>query len=174
MRIIHQPLYGPKLMHTFQAENQTLGLCQSVRLSGLVTAKNVCHYRVVSLQLSQQFDDIHKRLQLRHNERDDVSNYQPQNCLLNRLFRRRSKKTSKLRITGLCVGNSLANSLVTTGLSAMLALVKWIHCWLVDYLQCWPPVRLIHWWLMVSLHRVPVMWKVFPSHKVIMCIQQWS
>ena len=27
-------------------------------------------------------------------------------CLLNRLFRRRSKKTSKLRVTGLCVGNS--------------------------------------------------------------------
>ena len=28
-------------------------------------------------------------------------------CLLNRLFRRRSKKTSKLRVTGLCAGNSL-------------------------------------------------------------------
>ena len=27
-------------------------------------------------------------------------------CLLNRLFRRRSKKTSKLRVTGLCEGNS--------------------------------------------------------------------
>ena len=36
-------------------------------------------------------------LQWRHNERD---------CLLNRLFRRRSKKTSKLRVTGLCAGNS--------------------------------------------------------------------
>ena len=38
----------------------------------------------------------------RHNERDGVSNYQPHDCLLNRLFRRRSKKTSKLRVTGLC------------------------------------------------------------------------
>ena len=28
-------------------------------------------------------------------------------CLLNRLFGRRSKKTSKLRVTGLCEGNSL-------------------------------------------------------------------
>ena len=27
-------------------------------------------------------------------------------CLLNSLFRRRSKKTSKLRVTGLCAGNS--------------------------------------------------------------------
>ena len=42
----------------------------------------------------------------RHNERDSVSNHQPHDCLLNRLFRRRSKKTSKLRVTGLCVGNS--------------------------------------------------------------------
>ena len=42
----------------------------------------------------------------RHNEHDSVSNHQPHDCLLNRLFRRRSKKTSKLRVTGLCVGNS--------------------------------------------------------------------
>ena len=33
-------------------------------------------------------------------------NYQPRHCLLNRLFRRRSNKTSKLRVTGLCVWNS--------------------------------------------------------------------
>ena len=31
--------------------------------------------------------------------------HQSHNCLLNRLCRRRSKKTSKLRVTGLCVGN---------------------------------------------------------------------
>ena len=40
-------------------------------------------------------------LQWRHNGRDSVSNHQPHDCLLNRLFRRRSKKTSKLRVTGL-------------------------------------------------------------------------
>ena len=45
-------------------------------------------------------------LQRRHNEHDGVSNHQPYDCLLNRLFRRRSKKTSKLCVTGLCVGNS--------------------------------------------------------------------
>ena len=38
----------------------------------------------------------------RHNDHDGVSNHQPHGCLLNRLFRRRSKKTSKLCITGLC------------------------------------------------------------------------
>ena len=42
----------------------------------------------------------------RHNGPDSVSNHQPHDCLLNRLFRRRSKKISKLRVTGLCAWNS--------------------------------------------------------------------
>ena len=45
-------------------------------------------------------------LRWRHNGRDSVSNHQPYDCLLNRLFRRRWKKTPKLRVTGLCSGNS--------------------------------------------------------------------
>ena len=45
-------------------------------------------------------------LQWRHNGCDDVSNHQPHGFLLNRLFGRRSKKTSKLRVTGLCARNS--------------------------------------------------------------------
>ena len=42
----------------------------------------------------------------RHNERDCVSNHRRPDCLLNHVFRRRSKKTSKLHVTGLCEGNS--------------------------------------------------------------------
>ena len=62
------------------------------------------------------FIDIYKKetqlyidiiLQWRHNGCDSVSNHQP---LLNRLFRRRSKKTSKLCVTGLCAGNSPGTS----------------------------------------------------------------
>ena len=45
-------------------------------------------------------------LRWRHNGGNSVSNHQPNDCLLNRLFGRWSKKTSKLRVTGLCVGNS--------------------------------------------------------------------
>ena len=45
-------------------------------------------------------------LRWRHNDHAGVSNHQPHGCLLNRVFRRKSKKTSKLRVTGLCVGNS--------------------------------------------------------------------
>ena len=53
-------------------------------------------------------------LHWRHNDHDGVSNHQPHGCLLNRLFRCRSKKTSKLRVTGLCVGNSQCSHLMTS------------------------------------------------------------
>ena len=49
---------------------------------------------------------LSRPLHWRHNDYDGVSNHQPHGCLLNRLFRRRSKKTWKLRVTGLCVWNS--------------------------------------------------------------------
>ena len=42
----------------------------------------------------------------RHNGHDNVSYHQPHHCLLNRLCGCRSKETSKLSVTGLCVGNS--------------------------------------------------------------------
>ena len=45
-------------------------------------------------------------LQWRHSDHGGASNHQPHGCLPNRLSRHRSKKTSKLRVTGLCVGNS--------------------------------------------------------------------
>ena len=44
-------------------------------------------------------------LRWRYNEHDGVSNHLRLNCLHKLLFRRRSKKTSKLRVTGLCAGN---------------------------------------------------------------------
>ena len=45
-------------------------------------------------------------LQCRHNGSGGISNHQSHYCLLNRVFRLRSKKTSKPRVTGLCAGNS--------------------------------------------------------------------
>ena len=45
-------------------------------------------------------------LQGSYNGRDGVWNHKPRDCFLWRLIRRRSKKTSKLRVTGHCVGNS--------------------------------------------------------------------
>ena len=56
-------------------------------------------------------------LQWSHNGHDGVSNHQPHHCLLNRLFRHRSKKTSKLRV---------------------LAFVWGIHRWPVNSPHKWP------------------------------------
>ena len=54
-------------------------------------------------------DETHNMtsLQWRYNERDDVSYNRQLDCLLNHFFSCRSKKTSKLRITGLCEGYPL-------------------------------------------------------------------
>ena len=61
---------------------------------------------IVSWPKPKQWQKSHtSALRWRHNELDGVSDHQPHDCLLNRLFGRRSKKTSKLRVTGLCVGN---------------------------------------------------------------------
>ena len=66
---------------------------QTIYSYGIVVPKYVREYN-------------HFPLQWRKNERDGDSNHQPHDCLPNRLFRRSSKKTSKLRVTGLCEGNS--------------------------------------------------------------------
>ena len=59
------------------------------------------------LHLCEHFNVfINIPLQWRHNERDGVSNHQSDDCLL----RRRSKKTSKLCVSGLCEGNSPVTS----------------------------------------------------------------
>ena len=68
-------------------------------------------------------------LQWRHNERDGVSNHQPHDCLLKRLFRRRSKTTSKVRVTGLCAGNSPGTSEVPAQMASYAENVSiwWRH-----------------------------------------------
>ena len=68
---------------------------------------NLRHGRRITYQLSRQWMSQigvswANPLHWRHNDHDGVSNHQPHHCLL----RRRSKKTSKLGVTGLCVGNS--------------------------------------------------------------------
>ena len=63
------------------------------------------HSKMAALGEGTDMDFV-SSLEWRHNERDGVSNHQPHDCLLNRLFRHRSKKISKLCVTGLCEGNS--------------------------------------------------------------------
>ena len=68
-----------------------------------VLLDDILHPDVVYVLWNIQNDNS---LQWRHNGRDGVSNHQLHHCLLNRLFRRRSKETSKLSVTSLCAGNS--------------------------------------------------------------------
>ena len=60
----------------------------------------------VTFIYTQSGSSLHKPLQWRHNELDGVSNHRRPDCLLSRLSRRKSKKRSKLRVTGFCEGNS--------------------------------------------------------------------
>ena len=74
-------------------------------------------------------------LQWRHNGPYSVSNHQPHDCLLNRLSRRRSKKTSKLRVTGLCAWNSPGTGEFPAQMASNAENVSiwWRH---LDQLQC--------------------------------------
>ena len=69
--------------------------------------KQLPEWRLIMMSLPRWWLIISRvQLQWRHNGLDGVSNHQPRHCLLSRLFRRRSKKTSKLRVSGLCAWNS--------------------------------------------------------------------
>ena len=67
--------------------------------------------------VSFEYHDVVFALQWHHNGRDSVSNHQPHHCLLSRLFRCKSKKTSK---------------------SASLAFVRGIRRWPVNFLHKCP------------------------------------
>ena len=80
-------------------------------------SKTLCHIRLITTLKTREGIRVRGyfliplwnacvTLQWRHNERDGVSNHQPHDCLLNLLFRRRSNKASKLRVTGLRAWNS--------------------------------------------------------------------
>ena len=55
----------------------------------------------VTISLSKTFSVFKGSVQWRHDARDGVSNRELHYCFLNRLFKCRSKKTSKLRVTSL-------------------------------------------------------------------------
>ena len=75
-------------------------------LSYFETQRSYCRLLDSCSKPSQPGDPIRFTLQWRHNGCNSVSNHQSRHCLLYRLFRLRSKKTSKLCITGICAGNS--------------------------------------------------------------------
>ena len=70
----------------------------------------------------------------RHNGRNGVSNHQSHDSLLNCLFRRRSKKTSKLRVTGLCAGNSPGTGEFP---AQMTSNAENVSIWWRYHMRCW-------------------------------------
>ena len=105
-------------------------------------------------------------LQWRHNGRDSVSNHQPHYCLLNRLFRSRSKKTSKLRVTGLC-GNSPGVNYpdkwpVTSWTAAIPVMYQWTM--LIKPAFSTPPrnIQNTNRWMIISMYlRDQTMWRKY-------------
>ena len=115
-----------------------------------------------------------RELQWRHNERDGVSNQWRLDCLLNRLFRRRSKKTSKHHVTGLCEGNSLVTGEFPAqrasyaedvsswwrhhGFSALLELCVPIITWWSVLYTCWNSLlrqKMFLWkFLLLNIHNI--------------------
>ena len=63
-----------------------------------------------TLELLQPLIKTSESLQWHHNECNGILNHHHLDCLFNHLFRCRSQKTSKLRFTGHCEGNSQVNS----------------------------------------------------------------
>ena len=94
------------------------------------------------IQAPSQYKDGLSTLQWRHNGCDSISNHQPHHCLLNRLFRGRSKKTSKLRVTGLCAGNSLETGEFT---AQMASNVEKVSIWWHHYASIGIPIIKIRW-----------------------------
>ena len=112
--------HAPAVVGNYDTKRRQLNYCSTItRWCHVVSMSWSHHVKVCTISFLQNPDSVRfpitivhgtrhiAPLQWRHNGRVCVSNHQPHDCLLNCLFRRRSKKTSKLRVTGLCAGYSL-------------------------------------------------------------------
>ena len=105
-RGLHHRRQGPLLHIQHKLNHIPVGVWFSLCcICGPILWKLKCRFRVghVLTNRSQPVPAI--TLQWHHNERGGVSNQRCIDCLFNRLFRCRSKKASKLRVTDLCYGN---------------------------------------------------------------------
>ena len=125
---------GPISKPKFQTTASIYLMCETLSVPQLESSMSWNHHNLLALQW-------------RHNGRDSVSNNQPHDCLLNCLFRPRSKKTSKLHDTGLCVGNSLGTGKFSAQMASYVENVSiwWRHhgyaycfwrCWAWPSLTC--------------------------------------
>ena len=92
---------------------------------------NILYMKSLSLAVYREMHGCFSTISLlwHHNGHYSVSNHQPHDCLLNCLFRRRSKKTSKLCVIGLCAGNSSVTGEYPTQMAsnAQNVFISWRH-----------------------------------------------
>ena len=85
-------------------------ICSTITGPCYMTLYKKCRSLVSTQQLRDAMESsLNNRramhpLRWRHNDRDGISNHRRLDCLLNNLFRRRSKKKSKIHVTCLCEG----------------------------------------------------------------------
>ena len=109
-------------------------------------------------------------LQWRHNGHDGISNHQPHDYLCNCLFRCRSQKTSKLRVTGLCAGNSPETGEFPT---QMASNVENVSIWWRHHVHRNPhslPVRERYsnfWWVCGVIYPISVQLMCSMQHHII-------
>ena len=88
---------------TKQSYKICIKTAQEVIRSGvIITRSSIRQYYIKHTLNSRVFS---RTLQWRNNGRDCASIHRRLDCLLNRLSRRRAKKSSKLRVTGSCEAN---------------------------------------------------------------------
>ena len=127
-------LNSPLFAHSLQTLQRKLSC---ILISSLIFYINVqpferWHSRVVSWSIvpSSHYSE---------NERDGVSNHRRLDCLLSRLFKPRSKKTPKLRVTSLCEGNSpmTGEFPAQRASNAENVSIRWRHHVLIHTWQKW-------------------------------------
>ena len=86
----------------------SINFCQSLLHNRFIQHNpwRICGMNHIGSEENLHISQSKQAWQWRHNECYGVSNRRCHDCLLNHLFGRRSKKWSKLRVTGLCEGNS--------------------------------------------------------------------
>ena len=110
-------LYGQNQHDWINAYTLGKGVLQSNLLPSAVRVNRFCG----------MFKCVRQALQWRYDEHDGVSTHQPYDCLLNHLFRRRSQKAAKLRVTGLCTGNSTVDFPAQRSSNAENVSIWWRH-----------------------------------------------
>ena len=120
------------------------------------------HWSYISFALNNQNDDTTEltssdevcgilisksdSLQWRHKDRDGISNHQRLDCFLHHLLRHRSKKTSKLCVTGPCEGNVLVTSEFPSQRASNVEKVSIWWCHHVKFYLCSCAVCSIIWY----------------------------